>query len=1218
MSSQFQLRESSIENVKDEYALIMQIWGELERQANEFTQNCTDIQNKYKNDVESAGRNHNSALQRIENQYSTDSSSLEYERSSALEQWQKKHDAEENETKKKQNQAKKDNEKVQDDSSKFRQDVVRSINNRKQQMGAFLTRIDQAEVKIQAGRYQKIVKKGTELYPILETTFDSIMLRDPDQMVKNINYLNEQFLRKVIHYSKLRDSCVEFYSMKKKAKELYDEECARLDAGIPDADKKVQGMIDAAYQRLTQEMRNLNSTAEQQRAAYAKYRQELITDFAKKKEALDAKHRQQIQQENTRFQNEGQARDERRKRNLMDALKQYQDDMLRSFPPGILKSFIDEIQSRRIARAEDYVTADKEPLNVPVGYIYFQFKQFLENKIVAQFMNSQYSFILKNGAFVFPYTIGINENFAQYYEYKTDLSETAKTHMQTLCLNTFLSTPPNKMRFHFIDPLKSGQSFAQFKLFEEENSSSYSIIPNGIQTDSQSIQQDLKVVVDHIKSMQVNTFKGQYKNIREYNAANVLNPQPYNIIGIMDFPAGFTAQSIELLSQVVATGKECGVYVIIMANGDQLMSLEPKLKNAADSIAAMCNAYQLIKLGYVDMKSSKDNVIHRIDPPMSIDGVARLAPVMKKGIQKAGRIIVKYSDIGPKKSSFLKCSTAEGISIPIGLSGASETQKLNLGMPGSQSIHALICGQIGSGKSRLLHAIITGALLQYTKDELQIYLIDFKSGTEFKIYADYNLPNFKVIAIESEQEFGLSVLRDIKKESERRAQIFNTVTKSDITSYNNSSASQQYGKMARVLIVIDEFHMLFSNANQAVATEASQIMDGILRLDRSYGFHMVLCSQSIRGMNAINEAALAQIAVRIALKCPKEDADIVLGKGSDAIAQIEENDAGSAIYMPAISSPKTSNKFRVGYLTSDEHMKLLEELNDYYNSKNENSDARILVSDVSDSRNSVFQIYYSLSKITAEKNVLHFGEPLRVDAKLEAKFRNAAGNNLILFGSNAQKAQNMLTFALMDLMIQSIDDMRQGARHPYIFVLNYTDGTGNVMFDGVKQLSEVKLPSVAYLDSSQAVNAINQIYQYYKQKTPQDPEAWLIISNLMVATDLQSGSVYGSYSETANYFEEILREGPAKGIFTVAWCDDPTLFKAKFVNLIQLFGKRIVFNVSDEDALALADVVKDESINRNNAYFYENGRGKEKFRPYSTPMKDWLDGLCKKMRNEIR
>lgn len=50
---------------------------------------------------------------------------------------------------------------------------------------------------------------------------------------------------------------------------------------------------------------------------------------------------------------------------------------------------------------------------------------------------------------------------------------------------------------------------------------------------------------------------------------------------------------------------------------------------------------------------------------------------------------------------------------------------------------------------------------------MEIYLVDFKSGTEFKIYADYNLPNFKVIAIESEQEFGLSVLRNIKKEGHR-------------------------------------------------------------------------------------------------------------------------------------------------------------------------------------------------------------------------------------------------------------------------------------------------------------------------------------------------------------------------------------------------------------------------------------------------------------------
>ncbi len=115
-------------------------------------------------------------------------------------------------------------------------------------------------------------------------------------------------------------------------------------------------------------------------------------------------------------------------------------------------------------------------------------------------------------------------------------------------------------------------------------------------------------------------------------------------------------------------------------------------------------------------------------------------------------------------------------------------------------------------------------------NELEIYLVDFKSGTEFKIYADYNLPNFRVIAIESEQEFGLSVLQHIMKESERRAQLFNNSSVSDITSYNNSPDAQRNGKLPRILIAIDEFHELFNSANPSISTEASRLLDNILRL----------------------------------------------------------------------------------------------------------------------------------------------------------------------------------------------------------------------------------------------------------------------------------------------------------------------------------------------------------------------------------------------------
>ena len=120
---------------------------------------------------------------------------------------------------------------------------------------------------------------------------------------------------------------------------------------------------------------------------------------------------------------------------------------------------------------------------------------------------------------------------------------------------------------------------------------------------------------------------------------------------------------------------------------------------------------------------------------------------MKQAIRAAERITIEYDNIAPAKEEYLKSNIDDGISIPIGLSSSREILSLELGKHRSQSVHALICGQIGSGKSKLLHAIITGALLKYPKEELEIYLIDFKSGTEFKIYADYNLPSLKVVAL---------------------------------------------------------------------------------------------------------------------------------------------------------------------------------------------------------------------------------------------------------------------------------------------------------------------------------------------------------------------------------------------------------------------------------------------------------------------------------------
>ena len=59
--------------------------------------------------------------------------------------------------------------------------------------------------------------------------------------------------------------------------------------------------------------------------------------------------------------------------------------------------------------------------------------------------------------------------------------------------------------------------------------------------------------------------------------------------------------------------------------------------------------------------------------------------------------------------------------------------------------------------------LITNLALRYSPDEVELYLVDFKKGVEFKAYARAGLPHARVVAIESEREFGLSVLATARR-----------------------------------------------------------------------------------------------------------------------------------------------------------------------------------------------------------------------------------------------------------------------------------------------------------------------------------------------------------------------------------------------------------------------------------------------------------------------
>jgi hypothetical protein len=73
--------------------------------------------------------------------------------------------------------------------------------------------------------------------------------------------------------------------------------------------------------------------------------------------------------------------------------------------------------------------------------------------------------------------------------------------------------------------------------------------------------------------------------------------------------------------------------------------------------------------------------------------------------------------------------------------------------------------------------------------------------------------------------------------------------------------------MPRIVCVIDEFQVLLAGTD-AIATEAVSRLESIARKGRSFGLHLILCSQTVRGIEALyakRDSIFGQFPVRVAL-----------------------------------------------------------------------------------------------------------------------------------------------------------------------------------------------------------------------------------------------------------------------------------------------------------------------------------------------------------------
>lgn len=894
---------------------------------------------------------------------------------------------------------------------------------------------------------------------------------------------------------------------------------------------------------------------------------------------------------------------------------------LSEFPPNIIKIIIDRIADQNRCKV-DWKPNQNYPNNITLGKLECSLQDVLANGELDSFISKNYSFIYENGKLIFPFSVPFNEQYSMYLSSPQGENPNIESDLREICLSAFLSAPPGKLRFSFIDPVKSGKTFSVFQLFEDDAEHANKIILNGTMTESSMIEKQLRLISDQITNMNEKVFKGLYEGcsnkLAKYNEDNPHTSRPYTLLAISDFPAHFSENAITLLEKIVATGGSCGIYTVISESAIQMQAVDAKVKSAASRLRTMLWQYTWSQqTGSYTMTSPSGTHIAnseiRFDQPLNASEIKALSAHVIEEIKNAGRVTVDYEYMMKPPSEWSKKSSLYGLMIPLGLQGSGNIQYLSLGQDRSSAVHGLVVGQTGSGKTGLLHAVIMGALLEYPADELEIYLVDYKSGVEFKIYTNYELPSFRVVAIESEQEFGISVLDYVMKEADRRAKLFKSNSVNNITAYREHTGQ----KMPRILLIIDEFHELFNEENSVLARSASSKVDTILKLYRSFGIHVLLSTQSLKGFHGISDGALAQIAVRIALKCPADDARTVLGASAPLMNQIERDDAGSAVYSASNGDDiNASMLFRTAYLTVDKIDEILCRLSQQC--KNMRVNTRVLISDIENSRNNPLQHFAKTGENLAEEFSIHLGEPLKLESQMALRFRMAPNNNLLLVGDNQQKAQDMLYYITLGALLQR--DLNKGAHQKdRVVVFNFNDDGESDESDINDRLRELSLSFPSIIDYAIADNAqdtlqyIEEIYAWNRDAIRDGREedvcrVWVVMSNMRLCSVFQKDSIYDKpeYSRLM----QLYADGPKNGIFMISWADSLSLITGKYPDMLRYCDYRIVFNMSGDDMMTLAGVENDSTINRNNAILFRQNKQNQKFRPYVTASREWFTKIA--------